>query len=107
MLKVMYSFDHVTFAYPDKQPAFIISTVDAPPGSVIGLLGSTGSGKSTVISLLMRAYNVKEGKVMLDGQDIRSLQVRKLSQSDCYCISKKHSCSHLPFGTISLMGVKM
>ena len=53
----------------------MISTLDAPPGSVIGLLGSTGSGKTTVISLLMRAYNVKEGKVMLDGKDIRSLQI--------------------------------
>ncbi len=62
------------FSYPEKQPALYDFTVDAPPGSVIGLLGSTGSGKTTVISLLMRAYNVKEGKVMLDGKDIRSLQ---------------------------------
>lgn len=68
-------FDHVTFAYPEKQPALYDFTVDAPPGSVIGLLGSTGSGKTTVISLLMRAYNVKDGKVMLDGKDIRSLQI--------------------------------
>lgn len=68
-------FDHVTFSYPEKQPALYDFSVDAPPGSVIGLLGSTGSGKTTVISLLMRAYNVKEGKVMLDGQDIRSLQI--------------------------------
>ncbi|UKS30528.1 ABC transporter ATP-binding protein/permease [Paenibacillus sp. HWE-109] len=68
-------FDHVTFAYPEKQPALYDFTVDAPPGSVIGLLGSTGSGKTTVISLLMRAYNVKEGQVQLDGKDIRSLQL--------------------------------
>jgi ATP-binding cassette, subfamily B, multidrug efflux pump len=72
------TFDHVTFAYPEKQPALYDFTVDAPPGSVIGLLGSTGSGKSTVISLLMRAYNVKEGKVMLDGEDIRSLRIESL-----------------------------
>ncbi|OCT14165.1 multidrug ABC transporter ATP-binding protein [Paenibacillus pectinilyticus] len=68
-------FDHVTFNYPEKQPALHDFTLDAPPGSVIGLLGSTGSGKTTVISLLMRAYNVKEGKVMLDGKDIRNLQI--------------------------------
>ncbi|OPH47109.1 multidrug ABC transporter ATP-binding protein [Paenibacillus ferrarius] len=68
-------FDHVTFAYPEKQPALYDFTLDAPPGSVIGLLGSTGSGKTTVISLLMRAYNVKEGKVELDGKDIRSVQL--------------------------------
>ncbi|MEC0231342.1 ABC transporter ATP-binding protein [Paenibacillus alba] len=68
-------FDHVTFAYPEKQPALYDFTLDAQPGSVIGLLGSTGSGKTTVISLLMRAYNVKEGKLELDGKDIRSLQL--------------------------------
>ncbi|MGG1515042.1 ABC transporter ATP-binding protein [Paenibacillus oryzisoli] len=74
-IKGHVKFDHVTFAYPEKQPALYDFTLDAPPGSVIGLLGSTGSGKTTVISLLMRAYGVKEGKVMLDGQDIRSLQI--------------------------------
>lgn len=68
-------FENVTFAYPEKQPALYDFSLDAPPGSVIGLLGSTGSGKTTVISLLMRAYNVKDGKVSLDGKDIRSLQV--------------------------------
>ena len=41
------------------------------PGMVIGLLGGTGSGKSTVIQLLMRAYNVKSGEILLDGIDIR------------------------------------
>ncbi|SDN84904.1 ATP-binding cassette, subfamily B [Paenibacillus sp. yr247] len=68
-------FENVTFSYPEKQPSLYNFTVDAAPGSVIGLLGSTGSGKTTVISLLMRAYNVKDGKVLLDGKDIRSLQL--------------------------------
>nr|WP_193580810.1 ABC transporter ATP-binding protein [Paenibacillus aceris] len=68
-------FESVTFAYPEKQPALYDFNLDAPPGSVIGLLGSTGSGKTTVISLLMRAYNVKDGRVMLDGKDVRSLQI--------------------------------
>lgn len=68
-------FESVTFAYPEKQPALFDFNLDAPPGSVIGLLGSTGSGKTTVISLLMRAYNVKDGRVMLDGKDIRSLHI--------------------------------
>nr|WP_157324824.1 ABC transporter ATP-binding protein [Paenibacillus anseongense] len=68
-------FDNVTFAYPEKQPALYDFNLDAPAGSVIGLLGSTGSGKTTVISLLMRAYNVKDGRVMLDGKDVRSLEI--------------------------------
>nr|WP_205516659.1 ABC transporter ATP-binding protein [Paenibacillus sp. SYP-B3998] len=72
------TFEQVTFAYPEKQPALYNFSVDAPAGSVIGFLGSTGSGKSTVISLLMRAYNVKEGKITLDGKDIRSLSAESL-----------------------------
>jgi ATP-binding cassette subfamily B multidrug efflux pump len=74
------TFDHVTFAYPDKQPSLFDFAVDAPAGSVIGLLGGTGSGKSTVISLLMRAYNVKEGRILLDGVDVRNIKVGSLRQ---------------------------
>src|SRR5690606_28942529 len=71
-------FDHVTFSYPDKAPAVTDIVIDAPAGSVIGLLGATGSGKSTIIQLLMRAYNVKKGTITLDGVDIRNLDVESL-----------------------------
>lgn len=73
-------FDRVTFAYPENGPALHDFTVDARPGSVIGLLGPTGSGKSTVIQLLMRAYNVKEGTIRFDGRDIRDIDVESLRQ---------------------------
>lgn len=71
-------FEHVTFSYPEKQPALTDLNIDAPAGSVIGLLGGTGSGKSTVIQLLLRAYNVKEGKITLDGKDIGDLTIESL-----------------------------
>lgn len=71
-------FEHVTFAYPQTEPSLYDFSVDARPGSVIGLLGGTGSGKSTVIQLLMRAYNVKEGRILLDEQDIQRIQVEAL-----------------------------
>ncbi|KEQ26039.1 ABC transporter ATP-binding protein [Paenibacillus tyrfis] len=71
-------FDNVTFAYTDKQPALTDFNLDAPAGSVIGLLGGTGSGKSTVIQLLLRAYNVKEGRITLDGTDIRDITLESL-----------------------------
>jgi ATP-binding cassette, subfamily B, multidrug efflux pump len=74
------TFDQVTFAYPDKQPALTQFNLDAPAGSVIGLLGGTGSGKSTVIQLLLRAYNVKEGSIKLDGKDIRELTLSSLRE---------------------------
>ncbi len=71
-------FEHVSFAYPDKLPALRDISIDAAAGSVIGLLGGTGSGKSTIIQLLLRAYNVQEGSIMIDGRDIRSLTLESL-----------------------------
>ncbi|WP_223069441.1 ABC transporter ATP-binding protein [Paenibacillus caui] len=72
------TFDHVTFAYGNKMPAIVDIHFDARPGSVIGFLGGTGSGKSTIIQLLMRAYDVNEGSIRLDGIDIREYEVRSL-----------------------------
>lgn len=72
------TFEHVTFAYGNKMPAVVDINIDAPPGSVIGLLGGTGSGKSTIIQLLMRAYNVNEGSIKLDGMDIRHIKIKDL-----------------------------
>ncbi|RAP78157.1 ABC transporter ATP-binding protein [Paenibacillus montanisoli] len=71
-------FHNVTFNYADKAPALTNVNIDAKPGMVIGLLGPTGSGKSTVIQLLMRAYNVKTGKITLDGNDIRNISIESL-----------------------------
>ncbi|XEC92665.1 ABC transporter ATP-binding protein [Paenibacillus tarimensis] len=73
-------FDRVTFNYADKAPALTDFTIDAPPGKVIGLLGGTGSGKSTVVQLLMRAYNVKTGRITLDGQDIKNMDLEGLRE---------------------------
>nr|WP_207952221.1 ABC transporter ATP-binding protein [Paenibacillus turpanensis] len=66
-------FDRVTFSYGGKNSAEALHdfSLDAPPGSVIGFLGGTGSGKTTVIQLLLRAYNVQEGRITLDGIDIQ------------------------------------
>ncbi|WP_409346677.1 ABC transporter ATP-binding protein [Paenibacillus sp. MBLB4367] len=73
-------YENVTFAYPDAKPALTDFSLDAPPGSVIGMLGGTGAGKSTVIQLLLRAYNIKEGKITLDGRNIADIQVRDLRE---------------------------
>lgn len=73
-------YENVTFSYPDSKPALVDFTLDAPPGSVIGLLGGTGSGKSTVIQLLLRAYNIKEGKITLDGRNIADIQLQSLRE---------------------------
>jgi ATP-binding cassette, subfamily B, multidrug efflux pump len=78
LVKGHVRFENVTFAYPDKQPALIDFELNAPAGSVIGILGGTGSGKTTVIQLLQRAYNVKHGRITLDGMNIQDLTVGSL-----------------------------
>ncbi|WP_440109696.1 ABC transporter ATP-binding protein [Paenibacillus sp. QZ-Y1] len=72
------TFESVTFAYGNKMPAVTDVNFDAPPGSVIGFLGGTGSGKSTIIQLLMRAYNVSSGTIKLDGKNIKDIGIRSL-----------------------------
>jgi ATP-binding cassette subfamily B multidrug efflux pump len=77
-VKGFVTFEDVHFAYPDKKPALIDLRLDAPPGSVIGILGGTGSGKSTIIQLLLRAYNLKSGRITLDGYNINDLSLESL-----------------------------
>ncbi|MBW5446564.1 ATP-binding cassette domain-containing protein [Cohnella sp. CFH 77786] len=74
-------YDDVHFRYGsrDDQPAALTGfDLDVPPGSVIGLLGGTGSGKSTAVNLLLRAYDVTEGAITLDGVDIRHIELESL-----------------------------
>lgn len=74
-------YDHVSFRYPnhEHQPSALVGfQLNAKPGSVIGLLGGTGSGKSTVVQLLLRAYDIGEGSITLDGIDIRNIELESL-----------------------------
>lgn len=71
-------FEQVTYGYGDGHNALTKFSLDAAPGKVIGLLGGTGSGKSTAIQLLMRAYDVKQGKITIDGIDVRELEIESL-----------------------------
>lgn len=73
------TFDHVRFRYEaDRPPALDDLSLEAQPGETIALVGHTGSGKSTVINLLCRFYDVSEGQILIDGQPIRELQVQSL-----------------------------
>ncbi|HEX6970849.1 MAG TPA: ABC transporter ATP-binding protein, partial [Limnochordia bacterium] len=71
-------FERVSFAYPGGPPSLVDIDLDAPPGSVIGLLGPTGSGKTTLVSLIPRYYDVTAGRVTIDGHDVRSLSLSDL-----------------------------
>lgn len=82
-------FDEVDFAYNDGEP--VLSKVDfvAEPGQMIGLVGPTGAGKSTIINVLTRFYDIESGSVTVDGHDIRD--VRKDSLRDQLGIVLQHT----------------
>lgn len=72
-------FDHVSFAYPGQSGNVLNDiTFTARAGETIAILGSTGSGKSTLISLLPRLYDVSEGSVRIDGKDVRAYHLNTL-----------------------------
>jgi ATP-binding cassette subfamily B multidrug efflux pump len=77
-IKGAIKFEDVTFAYPDNQSALHNIYIDAPAGSTIGILGGTGSGKSTIIQLLLRAYDIKQGRITLDGIDTKGITLDSL-----------------------------
>lgn len=75
-------FDNVTFAYPDSNKSCISNiSFETKPGKTTAIIGSTGSGKSTVINLIPRFYDVTEGSITLDGVDIRDLNIADLRES--------------------------
>jgi ATP-binding cassette, subfamily B, multidrug efflux pump len=72
-------FDHVTFRYfRGGEPVLNDVSFDVQPGQTIALLGATGSGKTTIINLLPRFYDVSEGRVLVDGHDIRDVTIESL-----------------------------
>jgi ATP-binding cassette subfamily B protein len=67
-------FDRVTFGYQEDKPVLMDISLSAKPGQTIALVGPTGAGKTTIINLLSRFYDVDEGAIVIDGQDIRTVQ---------------------------------
>ncbi len=74
-------FDHVSFAYTTGPEVLHDINIDAKPGQIIALLGATGSGKSTILSLLPRFYDPTKGRLTVDGNDLREITQRSLRQN--------------------------
>ena len=77
-VKGSVKFEHVSFGYNKLTPVLKDINVDAKPGQIIALLGPTGSGKSTVVNLLPRFYDVTDGSITIDGTDIRKTTIASL-----------------------------
>ncbi|QGN28536.1 ABC transporter ATP-binding protein [Enterococcus casseliflavus] len=78
--KGFLEFKNVTFAYPGHAQSPVIRNVSftASPGETVAFIGSTGSGKSTLIQLIPRFYDVSEGQVLVDGVDVRDYSLTTL-----------------------------
>lgn len=71
-------FENVSFCYPEGSSVLSELNFDVPAGRKVGLAGRTGAGKTTLVSLLMRFYDVSDGRIMLDGVDIRQYRLADL-----------------------------
>jgi ATP-binding cassette, subfamily B, bacterial len=75
------SFEHVTFAYPHRNPVFTDLSLHIPAGKTTAIVGSTGSGKSTLVKLLLRLYEVNEGRITIDDVNIRDVNLQDLRRN--------------------------
>ena len=74
-------FEQVTFGYRDRQPILEGLSLRIPAGKTTAIVGATGSGKSTLVKLLLRFYEVNSGHITLDGLDLQSLNLKDLRRS--------------------------
>jgi ATP-binding cassette subfamily B protein len=74
-------FAGVTFGYAGREPLLRDFQLHIPSGSTIGIVGATGSGKSTLVKLLLRFYEVQQGSILLDGQPITELRLEDLRRA--------------------------
>jgi ATP-binding cassette, subfamily B, multidrug efflux pump len=70
--------EHVSFSYDSSGVVLQNISLEALPGQTIAIVGPTGAGKTTLVNLIPRFYDVQEGRVLIDGKDVRSLQQRSL-----------------------------
>lgn len=73
----LVKFDRVSFAYDPRKPTLSEVSFTVPPGKTVALVGETGGGKSTILKLIGRFYDVNAGSISIDGQDIRNVTMSR------------------------------
>jgi ATP-binding cassette subfamily B protein len=74
------AFEHVSFRYDPDRPLITDLSLVAEPGTTVAIVGPTGAGKTTLVNLLMRFYDLQEGRITLDGRDIAQMPRRELRE---------------------------
>ena len=83
------AFEHVSFHYPDNDaPVLTDISFTAEPGEFLAIIGSTGSGKSSLVQLIPRFYDTVEGRVTVDGMDVRDYPLAELRNRISYVLQK-------------------
>jgi subfamily B ATP-binding cassette protein MsbA len=81
-------FDHVEFSYDANQPVLKDISLKIAPGQLAALVGPTGAGKTTIVSLLPRFYDLTAGEIKIDGTDIRQFKSRSLRQQIAFVLQE-------------------
>jgi len=80
-LKGQVAFEDVSFSYAENAPALHSISFTVQPGQLVALVGASGSGKSTIINLILRFYDVSGGRITMDGVDIRDISLASLRKN--------------------------
>ena len=82
VLKGKVEFKHVSFSYTDSRDEMVLEDIKftAEPGQIIGIIGSTGSGKTTLVQMIPRLYDATKGQVLVDGVDVREYSLKNLRE---------------------------
>jgi ATP-binding cassette subfamily B protein len=95
-------FDDVSFAYKDGEHVLRNVSFEVKPGQRVGIVGATGAGKSTLISLLLRFYDATSGRILIDGTDIRDMDLAALRKMFGLVLQDVHLFSGTIAGNIRL-----
>jgi len=96
------AFEHVSFAYDGEHDVLRDVSFEVQPGQRIGIVGATGAGKSTIINLLMRFYDVQRGRVLVDGVDVRDVEIGELRKRFSLVLQDVHLFSGTIGGNVRL-----
>ena len=94
-------FENVTFGYDPEKPVLHDISFDVPGGSIVAIVGPTGAGKSTLVNLITRFYDPQQGRILVDGIDVRELSLSSLRSQVSFVFQETYLFSDTAAGNIA------